>query len=305
MIFDGIDSFVNEPMRSSYNKLKKTLIDYYRHNTDINYGFGKIGDVQVVFITGKNNEEESIASFITPYAFKTVTDKYILFVDVRPYARKKLDGLNNIDEMMVNKTGFDGLMLYVKLYAEHLSGFTKNKQYIEETIKIMSTALSAHIGQGMRANVNDVEEFKILLAYYFSNLTNIYDTKEENLILTAKTTIGVRNVSRVQELIGDFEGELKNTNDLITLIEYCISGTRLANIDRTSFILASTAIVFGEQLRRYMTISLEDPIMFTTVFYIVMNNRLFSKTQLFGILRQQKHLKTDEYLKTIEKIKEL
>jgi hypothetical protein len=305
MLFDGVNNYINEPSKKLYENLKERLIKYYRENNRLAYGYPDIGNVRIAFITGQGDERDSFASFSAPIPFKTVTGKYILFVDVRIYTRKKIDGLNDIDDIILNKTGFDALMTYAVLYAKHLNGESMSAAYLEETVSILSTVISSHIGQSMRANINDTEDFKILLAYYFSHLLGLYEKREQHMIFAAKTTVAVRNISKVQELIGDYDGEIKDTNGFISLIENTISGTRLSNIDRTSFIVSATSMVFGDYLRKQMSMSLEDPAMFTPVFYTVLKNRLFSKTQLFGILKQQKRLNIDDHMKTIEKCVEL
>jgi len=286
--------------KKSQDRLRNDLMELYRHNQNLTYDYLKSENSRVVFITGKNEDEKSILPFIIPVVYTAVTGKKFIFIDIRTMVKHRLDGIDNLDDMIQNRVAFDSMLKYVKILMNKFDAEEILLDFKIKLIKIWSGSISSHITQNFRANQDDSMNFRILLAYYGACLVGIGD-KEERLIFAAKCTLGVNKINDLERLIGDNDIENINVDGFMEFIDKILYGTRLSNITKDTFIITATTIVFGLDLRKLMTASLEDPALFVIILNNVLNNRIYNKTSLSNILKlQQKNFELSEFMKYLE-----
>jgi len=289
-------------LQDSVNTTESRLLDYYRNSVnELNYEYKNGSTYALIFITGKNEEEKAMGRFYMPIYFTTSTNKLLIFVDLRSCVNAEKDkNFTTIDSIVKDKSLLEIKINHVGLICHYLKESTFDEEFTINTIKIFASVITNTIASNLRLDVLDANELKYVLAYYYASIVFPDKEHDSKIIITAKAVGSIAKIDEVDNLIKQPEKEIVDINDLVTLFSTCLT-SRVNRLNRTLILTIISSILFGNEVKHYVAVAMENAFIFMSLVYSGYNNRLFKKTPMAMVLNTQgRFLDVKEYAKRIE-----
>ncbi len=303
MLIDTIATTPYATLQKPMDEVKEKLLEYYRGtNVKLNYEYNESDKYQLVFITGLNENEINIGRFYLPIHFITATGKRIIFIDVRSCVNvnAKKD-FTTLKEIVKDRALFDIKITHIGLICNYLDKEILDSEYMIQTIKIFSVVMTNLITNNLRLDIIDATDLKYILAYYYTSILFPNKEHDNKIILTAKAVANINKIDEIESVLQHIPDSITTTDNLLELIKKNVPNNRASKLNRTTLYLIVNSLLFGIETKQYLTVSLENGLIFMSLIYNGYNNRIFKRTAMFNILKtQNKYLDMKEFDSKVE-----
>ena len=291
------------PYKDGLETTKEKLLSYYRTGiTGLNYEYKNDSNYELIFITGKNQEEKEFSRFYLPLTYRTASGKLLIFVDMR--STVNIDNnkdFKNIKDIVRDRTMFDIKISHLAIICEFLKNETLDNEYVMITIKAFSTILANVISNNLSLDIIDSTDLKIVLAYYYAAITYPEKDHDNLLIIAAKTTIGINKVDEVENIIKNIPENITNIEDLLEMFKTNLSNSRVSKLNKVTLSMIINSLLYGVEIKQYLSVSVENTFVFMCLLYTSHTNRAFKRTPMATILHSQgRYLDIKEFAKRTE-----
>lgn len=286
-------------------KLSEFLIKG-RDTKNLNYEYVIDKEIDVIFITGKNEDEKDLPIWNHPLFITDFRGSKKIFVDMRPYVRPKKDEeIININSIVTNKLGFDFTIIRV-IYMVLL--YT-NKNSIDNISNNLAIAFSKWVSTSIKSalylDVESVIKLEVLTLHYIlckfndsklngNDIDNIY-FKISKLHKALKG-----NVKYVRETCIGINTEPKDVVDLANNIRIAIKNPLVKDMTSTMIYNILSTTWFGINPNENITMSLEHIPTLIAIVGTSLESKVLKHSRLSNILNENKRtIGGDELMKNI------
>ena len=287
-------------------KLEEDLINYFiRGPKGLSYEVSFVKDVNVVFITGRQDyqEEQELPIFLQPIVSEGTRGTPIIFCDVRPYVNANKDFIS-LQEIVT-----DGASLSMALAKVIMLAITiKDNGELENLADYLVKGFSAWIvgNLKMALSLSYIEEVRlgyVLIHYYASLIFNRgLDTGDETdlpLYSVLKNGVGAKQSrGTVIKMIEGLNNNPKNVDDLINNIREGVGGSKVKGLTKDVLFSLVSGNSYGHGSALGLMMCIESPSMWLGTMYVNMENGTFKRSRLATILEQnKKFIDNKEFIK--------
>lgn len=286
-------------------KLSEFLIKG-RDTKNLNYEYVIDKEIDVIFITGKNEDEKDLPIWNHPLFITDFRGSKKIFVDMRSYVRPKKDEeIININSIVTNKLGFDFTIIRV-IYMVLL--YT-NKNSIDNISNNLAIAFSKWVSTSIKSalylDVESVIKLEVLTLHYIlckfndsklngNDIDNIY-FKISKLHKALKG-----NVKYVRETCIGINTEPKDVVDLANNIRIAIKNPLVKDMTSTMIYNILSTTWFGINPNENITMSLEHIPTLIAIVGTSLESKVLKHSRLSNILNENKRtIGGDELMKNI------
>lgn len=286
-------------------KLSEFLIKG-RDTKNLNYEYVIDKEIDVIFITGKNEDEKDLPIWNHPLFITDFRGSKKIFVDMRPYVRPKKDEeIININSIVTNKLGFDFTIIRV-VYMVLLYTNKNNIDNISNNLAIaFSKWVSTSIKSALYLDVESVIKLEVLTLHYIlckfndgklngNDIDNIY-FKISKLHKALKG-----NVKYVRETCIGINTEPKDVVDLANNIRIAIKNPLVKDMTSAMIYNILSTTWFGINPNENITMSLEHIPTLIAIVGTSLESKVLKHSRLSNILNENKRtIGGDELMKNI------
>ncbi len=286
-------------------KLSEFLIKG-RDTKNLNYEYVIDKEIDVIFITGKNEDEKDLPIWNHPLFITDFRGSKKIFVDMRSYVRPKKDEeIININSIVTNKLGFDFTIIRV-IYMVLL--YT-NKNSIDNISNNLAIAFSKWVSTSIKSalylDVESVIKLEVLTLHYIlckfndsklngNDIDNIY-FKISKLHKALKG-----NVKYVRETCIGINTEPKDVVDLANNIRIAIKNPLVKDMTSAMIYNILSTTWFGINPNENITMSLEHIPTLIAIVGTSLESKVLKHSRLSNILNENKRtIGGDELMKNI------
>ena len=286
-------------------KLSEFLIKG-RDTKNLNYEYVIDKEIDVIFITGKNEDEKDLPIWNHPLFITDFRGSKKIFVDMRPYVRPKKDEeIININSIVTNKLGFDFTIIRV-IYMVLLH---TNKNSIDNISNNLAIAFSKWVSTSIKSalylDVESVIKLEVLTLHYIlckfndsklngNDIDNIY-FKISKLHKALKG-----NVKYVRETCIGINTEPKDVVDLANNIRIAIKNPLVKDMTSAMIYNILSTTWFGINPNENITMSLEHIPTLIAIVGTSLESKVLKHSRLSNILNENKRtIGGDELMKNI------
>ncbi len=286
-------------------KLSEFLIKG-RDTKNLNYEYVIDKEIDVIFITGKNEDEKDLPIWNHPLFITDFRGSKKIFVDMRSYVRPKKDEeIININSIVTNKLGFDFTIIRV-IYMVLL--YT-NKNSIDNISNNLAIAFSKWVSTSIKSalylDVESVIKLEVLTLHYIlckfndsklngNDIDNIY-FKISKLHKALKG-----NVKYVRETCIGINTEPKDVVDLANNIRIAIKNPLVKDMTSAMIYNILSTTWFGINPNENITMSLEHIPKLIAIVGTSLESKVLKHSRLSNILNENKRtIGGDELMKNI------
>ena len=286
-------------------KLSEFLIKG-RDTKNLNYEYVIDKEIDVIFITGKNEDEKDLPIWNHPLFITDFRGSKKIFVDMRSYVRPKKDEeIININSIVTNKLGFDFTIIRV-IYMVLLH---TNKNSIDNISNNLAIAFSKWVSTSIKSalylDVESVIKLEVLTLHYIlckfndsklngNDIDNIY-FKISKLHKALKG-----NVKYVRETCIGINTEPKDVVDLANNIRIAIKNPLVKDMTSAMIYNILSTTWFGINPNENITMSLEHIPTLIAIVGTSLESKVLKHSRLSNILNENKRtIGGDELMKNI------
>lgn len=221
----------NLGLHMNTKNLEFTLSEFLIKGSDtrnLNYEYIIDSDVELIFITGKNDEEQSLPIWNHPLFITDFRGRNKIFIDVRPYVRVgKGSEIMNLSDVISNKLGFFFTIVRV-IYMVLLFKDKDSIRNINDSIAVaFSKWISISIKGALRIDIEDMLKLEIVTLHYILCILadeEINENKIENIKF--KITRIHKNLKNGMKFIDDVISKINiNPKNAVDLADNIKNGT--------------------------------------------------------------------------------
>jgi hypothetical protein len=160
-------------------------------------------------------------------------------------------------------------------------------EFTTNTIKIFAAVMTNLISNNLRLDIVDSTDLKYVLGYYYASIMFPDKDHDHKLILTAKATASINKVDDVENLLKNVPDTITSVEDLIYLMKNNLLNSRAAKLNVVTMQMIAGSMLFGSEVKQFLTVSLENSFVFMTLVYNAYINRLYKRTPLASVLSVQ------------------
>lgn len=289
--------------------LELKLSEFLIKGTDtknLNYEYVIDREIDVIFITGKNEDEKELPVWNHPLFITDFRGSKKIFVDMRPYVRPKKDEeIININNIVTNRLGFDFTIIRVV----YIALLYKNKNSIDNISSGLALAFSKWVSSSIKSalylDVESVIKLEVLTLHYIlckfndeklngDDIDNIY-FKISKLHKTLKG-----NIKYVRETCIGINTEPKDVVDLANNIRIAVKNPLVKDMTSSMIYNILSTTWFGINPNENITMSLEHIPTLIAIVGTSLESKVLKHSRLSNILNDNKRsIGGDELMKNI------
>lgn len=273
---------------------------------NLNYEYVIDREIDVIFITGKNEDEKELPVWNHPLFITDFRGSKKIFVDMRPYVRPKKDEeIININSIVTNKLGFDFTIIRVV----YIALLYKNKNSIDNISSGLALAFSKWVSSSIKSalylDVESVIKLEVLTLHYIlckfndnklngDDIDNIY-FKISKLHKALKG-----NIKYVRETCISINTEPKDVVDLANNIRTAVKNPLVKDMTSSMIYNILSTTWFGINPNENITMSLEHIPTLIAIMGTSLESKVLKHSRLSNILNDNKRsIGGDELMKNI------
>lgn len=289
--------------------LELKLSEFLIKGTDtknLNYEYVIDREIDVIFITGKNEDEKELPVWNHPLFITDFRGSKKIFVDMRPYVRPKKDEeIININSIVTNRLGFDFTIIRVV----YIALLYKNKNSIDNISSGLALAFSKWVSSSIKSalylDVESVIKLEVLTLHYIlckfndeklngDDINNIY-FKISKLHKALKG-----NIKYVRETCISINTEPKDVVDLANNIRTAVKNPLVKDMTSGMIYNILSTTWFGINPNENITMSLEHIPTLIAIMGTSLESKVLKHSRLSNILNDNKRsIGGDELMKNI------
>ena len=286
-------------------KLSQFLIKG-RDTKNLNYEYVIDREIDVIFITGKNEDEKELPIWNHPLFITDFRGSKKIFVDMRPYVKPKKDEeIININSIVTNRLGFDFTIIRV-IYMVLLY---INKNSIDNISNNLAIAFSKWVSTSIKSalylDVESVIKLEVLTLHYIlykfndsklngDDIDNIY-FKISKLHKALKG-----NIKYVRETCIGINNEPKDVVDLANNIRIAVKNPLVKDMTSAMIYNILSTTWFGINPNENITMSLEHIPTLIAIVGTSLESKVLKHSRLSNILNENKRtINGDDLMKNI------
>ncbi len=285
MLLDAYKTTVGKHNSEFKNKIEERLLKYnLTSDENLSYEYGNVNGGKIIFITGKNEDEINIPSFVLPILSKDIKNNDIIFLDVRKAVKIK-DNFTSIKDITRDKSYID-FAITQAIFTLNLKNLSFLEPIHHSIVKALSGWITSSISNNLMLNPVDKEELNVIVIDYV--LTVIDPDKDNSLkeyLCTKLNVFGKVKESRVIEILEKCNREPSSLIDLISNIKNSDLQDRLVRLDYTLLYTVISQSMFGTGIKESLIIAIEHIPTFIGLLYVASSTRLYQKTPLANFLK--------------------
>lgn len=290
-------------------KLEIELSEFLIKGEDIknlNYEYVISDDIEVIFITGKNEEEVNLSVWNHPLFINDFKGTDKIFVDLRPYVRIKDKEFSNLKDIVNNNMAFTFIIVRV-LYMALLKDSKDNINNINDSI---ATAFTKWIGNAFKSSLSlDVEDnikLEIVLMHYILcrlNDEELNDRTVENIYFKIGKNLKVvrGNTKYILGVCSDLNHNPIDAVDLVENINRGVNSSLLNNIDTNLLYNIIGSTWNGIHPTENIAMSLEHIPTLIAIIFTSLNSKTLKHSRISNTLNNVKRdIKATEFEKIVK-----
>lgn len=286
-------------------KLSEFLIKG-RDTRNLNYEYLIDREIDLVFITGKNDEEKDLPIWNHPLFITDFRGNKKVFVDVRPFVKvKKDDEVLTLNNIVSNRLGFDFTIIRIV----YMILLYKDINVIDNISSNLALAFSKWVSSSIKSalylDVESVVKLEIITLHYILCLINdnkIDSNNVDNIYFKiSKLSKLVRgNIKYVRETC---EGILINPSDVVDLatnIKTAVKNPLVKDINSATIYNILSTTWYGINPNENITMSLEHLPTLIAIITTSLESKVLKHSRISNILNDNKrNIGSDELLKNV------
>lgn len=291
-------------------KLELKLSEFLIKGSDtnnLNYEYVVEEDIDLIFITGKNDDERELPVWNHPLYFEDHRGRKKIFTDLRPYVGiKKNEDVVNLDNIVTNKLGFDfniTKVLYMVFMLDEAKG-ELNK--IESSLVMAFTKwVSVTLKSALNLDIETVTKLEVICFHYISSIIKDEELDERTVEpIYFKASKGLKvlrnNIKYIKDTCHGINLNPRNTEDLSNNIRTAIDSPLLGNLNEGTLYSILSTTWTGPHPGENVSMSLEHIPTLIALLSVSMDSKSLKHSRVANILNDNKrYIKNDEFLKTV------
>lgn len=280
-------------------KLKDGLVRYLSV-ADLNtleYEYPLSGDIAMVFITGRNDEELELPAWEHPLLINTVSGKSVVAVDVRRYIRKYDESVYKLSDMFKDRAALDFLVLRATLVIDFMSGDqAKHRTVFKPCSTAMGVWLSNMISTIVPLTPAEMFNTEIITAAYANTLYYPVAEISDNMdiitarVLSSKHSYKLSN-KLVRERLESFYVEDSGRLDTLIINIYTgIDPAKHQYVTIDSLVGVMGNVWYGPGGSEVPVMALENMASWMALVYAATSARSYDRTRIGMLLNKQKRI---------------
>lgn len=294
----------------NYEALSKEFQEFLIKNAgDLQYEF-KTKEVELVFITGKNDAERDLSVLNHPL-YVNNGRREIIFVDLRMVIKPDFN-INNggIGVQVRDMTNYNIIILRTMFTVLQLEDKDELRN-IRDSIAVMFSRWIAKVFAG-HFSLKTYEPFAIeaVCSHYFRCILSDEDQDKQSFIVIknkiANSKVPYFNLKYLDETLADININPKNIDDLISNIVKVVDNDVINSLDAKILYNAVDRSWFGMNSTELLSVAIEEPYTFAAIAFEAINNNSHKRSLLTSILKDRSAAnasKSSEYIKSVENLK--
>lgn len=302
-----------DPYLTSYGKTlnkekpKKDIMKYLITTDvlDLSYGYRTGNEVQLVFITGRNNDEKDILPFVYPIIVTDVRNKTIIAVDLRRFT-KDVDS-EILADRIKDTTNAELYILLAMVMSDFLmEDYTVYRKLFNSIAASYSVVTTHIISAHTPLSVVEKVHVEVAAAYYANLLLTpgkkYLDYKDAIMARISNIKFSVPADKRLIRNVVD-NIKLEDELTIYGLIDVCkqlISEDKRDLIDNKVYISILSGMWFGTSALDLLTAGQECMPLWISIIYTTLSSMVYAKSKLTSVLdKQAKAIDAKTYVNTI------
>jgi len=285
--------------------ISKYLVEADDNN--LNYEYENGTDTKLVFITGKNDEEQKLPLWEHPLAFQDVRNNNILAVDLRKFVNPKKGDFTNLKDIIRDGGGFEFTIVRTLLTLDFLEenyGVLRNvqKNYAAGFAFWVSTSLTSALMLSPVEKLN--VEIASLFYFYMMHVNGTPDMSDvatvKNKILNTKLSLPI-NKNVVESIVNKLDITTLELDGLVENIKIAVGEAKSGLINTNVVINIISNSWYGPGASETILMGTEHIPTWIAMMFSASNNKTYKKTRLANILDTNKtKLKLKEFISAVE-----
>lgn len=301
-----------DPYLTSYGKTlnkekaKKEVMKYMITTDveDLSYGYKTSENTNLVFITGRNNDEKDLPIFVFPLVLEDIRNKTTIAVDLRKFCKDRID-TNILMDMFKDKANGEFYIITAVIMADFLQEeYTTYRRVFNNISGAYAVLTSNIINSCTPLSVVEKVQIEVAAAYY------------ANLLLTpSKDYTDYRDayIARISNIKFSIPIDKKTTRQVIEsirlepeltvygLIDVCkqlVTEDKKGLIESKLYISMLANMWYGINSLDLLTAAQECMPLWIAILYTTLTNLTFAKSRLTTLLeKNSKAVDSKEYIK--------
>jgi hypothetical protein len=302
------------PYATSYGKLlnitaiEKELFKYMASNSgaNLNYEFSTSNDVEIVIITGYNDEEKDLGVWDHPIVMKNHKDQDVVVIDLRKYVSVNKEQPMNIMDVAKDKNVVEFLVLRALLTADFACGEYGRLRNIFKSISSGYASIVANVTNSIVIlSPLEMVYVEIAAAYHASILFIEEDDIKSSLgniearLSNMKFSLPI-NKKVIASLMEKMQYEDRTIVGLVKNIQSVLPPEKQPLINNDAMVNMVSNIWYGPSGTETVIMALEHMPTWVALLYTSIVNKTYKRTRLATVIaKASRQINVNEFEKGI------
>ena len=286
------------------DKIAKFLIT---NGTNLNYEYAASEDANLVFITGKNDEEQELPLWEHPVVFNDHKGNITVAVDLRKFVKVTNEDFLSLSEVIRDNSGFQFTVLRTLITYEFVSGNLGRFRTVERTIQ---SSFAYWIADSLSAGIMLTPEEKVkteVVIMHYINLMMVngkIGNEEVNtaIIKIANSKLSLPlNIKVIKSIVATLNNSVSSIDDLVANIKIVLGESKAMMLDTNVLVNILATSWFGPGGSETVIIATEDMATWIAMLFVSAESNTYKRTRLATIVNKYKtKVKLKEFVKYME-----
>lgn len=246
---------------------------------------------RLVFITGKNREEQDLPIWTYPLSFTTLGGDSVVCVDLRKYVRKHdEDSFVYLADIVKDTSSVDFLVLLGMLLVDNIDKYMGNHVSIQKGVCVgFGNWLAKMINNLVLLTPVEFADVEIAMTYYAQTMfykTDDISTVTANIVsMVATSKLSLRTPRKyVESVVDKLDTKGPSINTLVEYLHAVLPDNKGSNINTETIMILTKGLFFGPGESGIVLMALENPAAWIAMLYSCLTDKTYKRSRLATML---------------------
>lgn len=285
-------------------KLTKFLIT---NGGNLNYEYDASEDANLVFITGKDDEEKALPLWEHPVVFNDHKGNITVAVDLRKFVKVTTEDVLSLSSIVRDNSGFQFTVLETLITYEYVSGNYGRFRSVERTIHSgFAYWIADSLSAGIMLTPDEKVKTEVAILLYINLMMVNGEIGNEEIntaiikIANSKLSLPL-NIKTVTNIVATLNKSISSIDDLVNNIKIVLGESKAVMLDTNVLVNILSTSWFGPGGSETIIIATEDIATWIAMLFVSAEDNTYKRTRLSTILNKYKtKIKLNDFVKYIE-----
>lgn len=288
-------------------KLMETLRTFLVHNDvkTLNYEFVPVGNINLVFITGKDDAERDLPLFYQPTLVEHADKRKYLFTDLRMVVNKRVtEDFADLSPVVSNIPNYKFIIVKTLYTAALMSGEDGVIDILRDQLALaFGYWISKSIKIGYNLGLDSELRIMVVAMYYYLYMTSDTDEIEASALYFKISKLFPQSGKDkdVENVLKDTELKPISFDNLVSNMKSVINTGELSTMGINTVVNILSNSWFGYQQQENIMMATDHAPTFIAMIYTAYNDKAYKNSRLANVLMSQKrNIKMDDFIKRVD-----